>query len=122
MWADDLGWGGYQWIQPDDADSSVMAFRRIDPKKGKELICVLNFTPVLRDNYRLGLPKAGTWEPVFCSDDWRYGGTNQLPWTVESEEIPYREYEYSGNFRISPMSLTIYARKGKGRKKAETAE
>ena len=61
---------------------------------------------------------------MFCSDDWRYGGTNQLPWTVESEEIPFREYEYSGNFRISPMSLTIYARKPerKGRKKAEAVE
>ena len=124
MWADDLSWEGYQWIQPDDGDSSVLAFRRIDPKKGKELICVLNFTPVLREDYRLGLPKAGTYEPVFCSDDWRYGGTNQLPHEVTSEEIPYREYENSGLFRISPMSITFYARKPerKGRKKAEAVE
>ena len=123
LWADDLSWEGYQWIQPDDGDSSVLAFRRIDPKKGKELICVLNFTPVLREDYRLGLPKAGTYEPVFCSDDWRYGGTNQLPHTVVSEKVGYREYENSGLFRISPMSITFYVRKPerKGKKKVEAA-
>ena len=124
LWADDLSWNGYQWIQPDDGDSSILAFRRIDPKKGKELICVLSFTPVCRDDYRLGLPKEGTYEPVFCSDDWRYGGTNQLPHEVKSEPIGYREYEHSGLFRIPPMSVTFYARKPerKGRKKAEQTE
>jgi 1,4-alpha-glucan branching enzyme len=123
LWADDLSWEGYQWIQPDDGDSSVLAFRRIDPKKGKELICVLSFTPVCRDDYRLGLPKEGTYEPVFCSDDWRYGGTNQLPHEVKSEPIGYREYQHSGLFRIPPMSVTFYARKSErpGRKKAEEA-
>lgn len=118
LWADDLSWGGYQWIQPDDGDSSVLAFRRIDPKTGDELICTLNFTPVCRDDYRLGLPKEGTWEPVFCSDDWRYGGTNQLPHTVASEEVGYREYQHSGLFRIPPMSLTFYEHKP-AEKKAE---
>ncbi len=119
LWADDLSWGGYQWIQPDDGDSSVLAFRRIDPKTGKELICTLNFTPVCRDDYRLGLPKEGTWEPVFCSDDWRYGGTNQLPHAVESEEVDYREYQHSGLFRIPPMSLTFYEHKPAEKKTAE---
>ena len=110
LWADDLSWNGYQWIQPDDADNSIIAFRRID-KKGRELITVCNFTPVLRENYRLGVSKAGTYVPVFCSDDQKYGGTGQLPAEAVSEPIPFREYNHSALFRIPPMSLTFFARK-----------
>lgn len=110
LWADDLSWNGYQWIQPDDSDSSIIAFRRID-KKGRELIAVCNFTPVLRENYRLGVPKAGTYTCVFCSDDQKYGGTGQLPTETASEPVPFREYNQSALFRIPPMSLTFFARK-----------
>ena len=112
----DLGWEGYQWIQPDDGDNSVIAFRRMD-KKGKDLICVLNFTPVLREDYRLGVSKPGSYECVFCSDDEKYGGTGQLPGIAKSEPVPYREYENSALFRIPPMSFTVFSRKS-GRPKA----
>lgn len=117
LWSNDLNWEGYQWLQPDDCDNSILAFRRID-KKGKELIAVLNFTPVLRENYRLGVPKAGTYMPVFCSDDVKYGGTGQLPGEAVSEEIPFREYSHSANFRIPPMSLTFFQRKAGRKQKA----
>ena len=118
LWADDLSCDGYQWIEPDDSGNSILAFRRID-KKGKELIAVLNFTPVLRENYRLGVPKAGTYMPVFCSDDVKYGGTGQLPGEAVSEEIPFREYSHSANFRIPPMSLTFFQRKAGRKQQAE---
>ncbi|MBQ9168561.1 MAG: 1,4-alpha-glucan branching protein GlgB [Oscillospiraceae bacterium] len=124
LWANDLDWEGYQWIQPDDGDNSILAFRRID-RKGKELIAVLNFTPVLRENYRLGVSKAGTYVPVFCSDDLKYGGTGQLSAETTTEEIGFREYKDSALFRIPPMSLTFFQRKsgtGKPKKKVETAE
>ena len=116
LWENDLGWEGYQWIQPDDGDNSVIAFRRMG-KKGKDLICVLNFTPVLREGYRLGVSKPGAYECVFTSDDPKYGGTGQLPSDTQSEPVPYREYEYSALFRIPPMSLTVFSRKA-GRPKA----
>ena len=120
LWANDQDWNGYQWIQPDDGNNSILAFRRID-RKGKELIAVVNFTPVLRENYRLGVPKAGTYVPVFCSDDLKYGGTGQLPTETESEEIAYREYANSALFRIAPMSLTFFERKpGTGKPKKKT--
>ncbi len=115
LWADDGSWNGYQWIQPDDNNNSVLSFRRIDPKTKKELIVVLNMTPVAREDYVLGLPQAGTYEPVFCSDDWKYGGTGSLPGAVEAYEGDYREYKFKGNFHLAPMSLTIFRRKGKKR-------
>ncbi|MFQ8765449.1 MAG: alpha amylase C-terminal domain-containing protein [Oscillospiraceae bacterium] len=54
----DSDWGGYEWIEPDDRDNSVIAFRRKD-RKGRELVVVCNFCPVLREDYRLGLPTVG---------------------------------------------------------------
>lgn len=122
LWSNDQDWDGYQWIQPDDGDQSILAFRRIS-RKGKELLAVLNFTPVLREDYRLGVPKPGTYVPAFCSDDLKYGGTGQLPTETDSEPIPFREYEHSALFRISPMSVTFFERKpgsGRSRKKEES--
>ena len=110
LWADDLSWEGFQWIQPDDGDNSILAFRRIDKKK-RELIVVCNFTPVTRESFRLGLPKPGTYVPVLCSDDLKYGGFGVQPTEVVSERSPFREYQNSGLFRLPPMSVTFYARR-----------
>ena len=117
LWADDHSWNGYQWIQPDDADNSVFAWRRINPKTKKELIVVLNMTPVTRKGFRLGLPAAGDYEPVFCSDGVKYGGTGETPVTVKAEEVQFREYAHSGLFHIPPMSITIYKKINPRRKK-----
>jgi 1,4-alpha-glucan branching enzyme len=109
LWSHELSWDGYQWIQPDDHDHSILAFRRIDKKK-RELLVICNFTPVLREDFRLGVPKAGTYVPVFCSDEEKYGGTGVQPIVTESEPIPFREYADSATFRIPPMSVTFYSR------------
>ncbi len=117
LWADDGSWAGYQWIQPDDSDNSVLSFRRIDSKSGKELIVILNMTPVTRDGYVLGLPEAGRYECVFCSDEQKYGGTGSLPAAVEAYEGEYREYRYKGDFHLAPMSLSIFRKQGKKKSK-----
>ncbi len=111
LWADDTDWDGYSWVQPDDADNSILAWERIDPKTKKSLLIVLNMTPVARDGYVLGLPKAGVYEPVFCSDEQKYGGTGSLPAPVTAYPGEYRQYPFKGDFHIPPMSLTIFRRK-----------
>ena len=109
LWADDLSWNGFQWIQPDDGNNSILTFRRINKKK-QEVICICNFTPVLREGYRIGVPKPGTYAPVFCSDDLKYGGTGQLPVPVQAEPGVYREYPYIASVRVPPMSVTFFTR------------
>ena len=74
-------------------------------------------TPVTRKGYRLGLPGTGDYEPVFCSDDQKYGGTGETPVTVRAEEVPFREYKLSGLFHVPPMSMTIYKKIPQRRKK-----
>ena len=111
LWADDGSWNGYQWIQPDDSDNSVIAFRRMNGK-GRELVVTCNFTPVKRENYRLGVDKPGIYSVAICSDDLKYGGTGQVPGPVTSEQIPFRGYTESALFTLPPMSITIFRRTG----------
>ncbi len=116
LWVEDGSWNGYQWVQPDDQDNSIFAWRRIDPKTKKELLIVLNMTPVDRFDYPLGLPGKGVWEPVFSSDDKKYGGTGTLLSEATAIAGDFREYKYKANFHIPPMSVTIFRKKGREKK------
>ena len=109
LWENDSDWDGFRWLSCDDRDNSVIAFRRRS-RKGQELIAVCNFCPVLREDYRLPLPKAGWYRPVLNTDDARFGGYDFQPAIVhaEKEKQPQGEYAYSGRFRIPPMSVCFY--------------
>ena len=107
LWEVDTGWDGYEWIEPDDRDRSVIAFRRKD-RKGRELVVVCNFCPVLRENYRLGLPKQGWYVPVLTTDDEAFGGYGFAPETVRTEKKPSHGQMQSGLFRVPPMSVCFY--------------
>lgn len=77
MWEIDYSWEGFSWIVSDDADNSVIAFRRTD-EKGESVIVVCNFTPVRRDNYKMGVPEKGVYDVVFNSDDKKFGGNGSV--------------------------------------------
>ena len=110
MWNNDSDWNGFRWISADDNANSVVAFRRID-RRGRELICICNFCPVLREHYRLGLPKPGQYEPVLSSDDLKYGGSGTELVTVTAEREPMHGLQYSGEFTLAPLSAMFYQRK-----------
>jgi len=77
---------------------------------------ILNFCPVERRGYRLGLPRAGVYEPVLNSDDAKYGGSGiELP-KVNAQKIPMHGLPFSGEFTLAPMSATFYKRKVTQRK------
>jgi 1,4-alpha-glucan branching enzyme len=67
---------GFQWLALNDRDTSVLAFARFD-RDGNCIIAVFNFTPVVRENYRIALPDSvGALEEIFNSDSSHYGGSN----------------------------------------------
>lgn len=107
FWQNETDWEGFQWIQADDRDNSIVAFRRID-RQGKEILVICNFCPVLRENYRLGLPKPYYYEPVLCTDDAEFGGYGFAPETVKGKKEPWGQYPCSADFRVPPMSTTYY--------------
>ena len=74
LWARELEPEGFFWIDCNDAASSVLSFVRWG--EGEELLVVLNFTPVLRHNHRVGVPRPGLYREVLNSDAAIYGGSN----------------------------------------------
>ena len=74
LWECDDSWGGFQWIDADNRDQSIVSYRRID-RAGKELIVLINFTPVVRKKFLLGVPYSGVYEEIFNSDAVDFGGS-----------------------------------------------
>ena len=107
LWQTDGDPSGFQWLAAEDAERSVLAYRRID-RKGKEVIAVCNFCPVLWDHYRIGLAKKGCYIPTLCSDSLIYGGTGVQLHAVRSEPSPNNGLNYSAEFTIPPLSITFY--------------
>ncbi len=68
---------GFQWIDTSDAASSVISFLRKNSGGDEILLAVLNFTPVPRHNYRVGVPAGGFWTEVLNSDAPEFGGSGQ---------------------------------------------
>jgi 1,4-alpha-glucan branching enzyme len=109
LWEDDNGWGGYQWISPEDYNISLIAFMRKGHNPENYLIAVMNFTPVHRPDYRMGVPKEDGFTPVFNSDDANYGGSDCLNRAVITpEEIPCHGFEQSVVLSIPPLSAVFY--------------
>jgi 1,4-alpha-glucan branching enzyme len=72
----DFDYSGFQWIDCHDSEQSIVSFIRRARDK-KFLVVVLNFTPVLRTGYRVGVPQSGFYREIFNSDAACYGGSNQ---------------------------------------------
>ena len=73
MWQIDYSWDGFRWINADDNNSSVLSYIRKDKNDNRTIILV-NFTPVLRKDYTIGVEKYGDYELVLNSDESRFGG------------------------------------------------
>ena len=106
LWQVDYSWEGFQWIVPDDSQQSVIAFLRRDAA-GKMLLVVCNFNPVLRKDYKMGVPNAGTYKEVLNSDEVRFGGTGITNGSVKSEKGVMHGFEQHISLTLPPMS-TVY--------------
>ena len=71
----DFSHEGFAWVDCNNADQSVLVYRRI-ARDGSEVIVALNFTPVPRAGYRIGVPRKGGYREIFNSDSRYYGGSN----------------------------------------------
>jgi len=75
LWSQDTDPAGFHWIIADDAQDNTFAFARTGAD-GSTLVCVVNFAAVPHDNFRVGLPHAGTWREIINTDADIYGGSN----------------------------------------------
>jgi 1,4-alpha-glucan branching enzyme len=85
------------------------------------LIIVLNFTPVVRENYRLGVPGAGTYEEIFNSDSSLYDGSQVTNGQVASEPIPWMNLPHSVSLTLPPLAgIILKISAGKKKNKVST--
>lgn len=77
LWERDFSWEGFEWIYPDMKELNIIAYRRYDIK-GNELVAVLNFAPVDRENFVLHGMRHARYTEVFSSDSTEFGGSGRL--------------------------------------------
>jgi 1,4-alpha-glucan branching enzyme len=75
LWELDSDPRGFWWIEPNDVENNVFVFVRSDGA-GRLLVCAVNFSPVPRHGYRIGLPRGGDWREALNTDSVHYGGSN----------------------------------------------
>lgn len=106
FWENDSDWNGFQWIAHDDHDQSVISFIRRD-SKGEEIVVVCNFCPVIRKNYRIGVPE-GEYRAVLSSDSAKYGGTGVRLLKRKTGKIPMHGFKQSISATLPPLSTVYY--------------
>jgi len=105
---------GFSWIEVDNAAENVIAFRRIAPSTGKEIICVGNFSPVVRENYRIGLPRKGSYKQILNTDNEKYcGGGFGVVRSIKAEKIPSHGYDYSAAITLPPLATMWFEAPGR---------
>ena len=77
MYEQDTSWAGFEWINADDRDRSIFSFVRKSKNGKNNLLFVINFTPVAREDYRVGVPKNKTYKLVLNSEDPKFNGTDK---------------------------------------------
>ncbi|GGF63454.1 1,4-alpha-glucan branching enzyme [Paenibacillus albidus] len=107
LWELDHEMEGYQWIDADDSGQSVISYMRKGKKPGDTLLIIINFQPVERRNYRIGVPRPGTYEEVFSSELVEYGGSGVHNEPVKSSRLEWHKQLDSLELTLPPLSLTV---------------
>jgi 1,4-alpha-glucan branching enzyme len=103
----DFEHGGFEWVDCHDAAQSVLSYLRRGPN-GEFVVVLLNFTPIPRDDYRIGLPVAGRYRELFNSDSEYYGGANiGNTGEVSTRPTPWMGHEQSLTLRLPPLGALI---------------
>jgi 1,4-alpha-glucan branching enzyme len=109
LWERDASPEGFAWIDPNDVDDNVLSFIRYGAS-GEPLVCLCNFSPVPRSDYRVGLPRVGRWTEVLNTDAAPYGGSNvgNLG-AVEAVEIGWEGQPASATVTLPPVATVWLA-------------
>lgn len=104
----DTHYEGFEWIDCNDTEHSIVSFIRKGYNWRDMLIFVCNFTPTAFENYRIGAPLDTTYTEIFNTDHEKYGGSNVLNTNpITAEHQPYHNKPYSINLRIPPLATII---------------
>jgi 1,4-alpha-glucan branching enzyme len=109
MYELDNSWEGFEWVNADDRDRSIYSFIRHSKNGKKNLLFVCNFTPVARDDYRVGVPRRKQYKLVLNSDDEKYGGKGEkrpLVYKAVKSECDGRPYSFA--YKLPAYGVAIF--------------
>ena len=105
----DFDWHGFEWIDCNDADSSVLSFLRRAKEPGNFIVVAANFTPVQREEYRVGVPEPGFYREILNTDAEKYSGLNVGNLGgVHAEAVPWNNLPYSINLRMPSLGVIYF--------------
>lgn len=110
---------GFEWIDVNNAEQSIVSFIRYGKQPGEALIIVCNFTPSVYHEYRVGVPFQTEYIEVLNSDDAKYGGSHQInPKRLQATEGVLHGKPYSISMTVPPLGAAVFrAVKKRGAKK-----
>ena len=111
MYEQDSDWNGFEWINADDADRSIYSFVRKSKNGKNSLLFVCNMTPVARDDYRVGVPKKGSYHLLLNSNEARFGGTEadkSRPASYKAVKSECDGREYSISYPLPPFGVAVF--------------
>jgi 1,4-alpha-glucan branching enzyme len=109
LWKRDPDGSGFEWIDCSDKENTVLSYLRW-ADNGQHVVVVLNFTPVPRDEYRVGVPNSGRYIEKLSSDDLRWGGSEYQTLTVvETDPVPAHGRPNSIKVQLPPLGALILA-------------
>jgi 1,4-alpha-glucan branching enzyme len=105
----EFDWPGFEWIDANDADASVLTFLRRAKDPSNFLVVACNFTPVVRENYRVGVPEPGFYREILNTDSAYYAGSDiGNAGGVRAEPIPWDNRPYSLKLKLPPLAAIYF--------------
>jgi 1,4-alpha-glucan branching enzyme len=101
---------GFEWIDCHDYQQSIISYRR--KSSTEDLLVILNFTPVPRENYRIGVPHPGIYQEILNSDSQYYDGSNQGNGQIHTEAQPWMNHTQSISITLPPLAGIILKQLG----------
>ncbi|MEC4748923.1 1,4-alpha-glucan branching protein GlgB [Methylomicrobium sp. Wu6] len=109
LYLQDFSLDGFQWLDCNDAEKSVLSFIRRGLHSNDTILVVCNFTPVVRENYRVGAPSGGVWHEVLNSDAECYGGSGAGNLgAVEASPVSAGDMYHSLMLRLPPLGVLFF--------------
>lgn len=108
--ATDYDPNGFEWINADDMDRSIYSFVRKSPTKRNNLLFVINYTPVARPDYRVGVPRKKQYKLILNSQDPKYGGNEARPeiYKAEKSECDGRPFSFAYDLPAYGVAVFLY--------------
>lgn len=100
---------GFEWISYSDHQNAVLSYIRKGENPKQDVVVVCNFTPVVRTDYRIGLPAKGKLTEVFNSDHADFGGSGVLNGkSIKIDKEPWNGREFSASITLPPLGVVVF--------------